>query len=401
MMAARGHRITLITSEPFRELAERHGFDFAATGTAEDYRELTHNPDLWHPSRSMSILFGPPRFERLLREGYAKLAAAVEPGDTVVLSGSLGLAARVAHEALGVPFVSVHLQPTAILSVANPPHLGTLRIPRWWPHWVRRSLFWAADRLVLDPYMAPPVNRLRVDVGLRKMTRVFGPWRHSPQSILALFPKWYGDAPDYPAHLTHVGFVKYDQAERPTPPAVEEFLRAGPPPVAVSFGTAMRLGKPYFAAAAEAFRRTGLRGLILAKSGDQIPTDLPATVLHADYAPFSQVLPRCAALIHHGGIGTSAQALAAGVRQLVMPMAFDQPDNAARLAAFGVSRTLWPKRFTPANVAPTLQALLADESAGRAAAAYAQRMAAEPDPLPLIAAELERLVGSQSKKERV
>ena len=296
-----------------------------------------------------------------------------------------------------MPFVSVHLQPTAILSVVNPPQMGTLRVPGLVAALVPpRRCSGRPTGSCWTRYMAPPVNRLRIEAGLPKIRRVFGPWRHSPQSILAFFPKWYADAPDYPPQLTHVGFVNYDQAERPTPPAVEAFLAAGPPPVAVSFGTAMRLGQPYFAAAAEAFRRTGLRGLILAKSGEQIPADLPPDVLHADYAPFSRVLPRCAALIHHGGIGTSAQALAAGVRQLVMPMAFDQPDNAARLAAFGLSRTLVPRKFTPANVAATLTALLADESAGRAAAAYARRMSEEPDPLPLIAAELERLVKPDS-----
>ena len=391
-MRDRGHAVTLITAEPFRELADRHGFAFAPTGTAEDYHELTHDPDLWHPSRSMRVLFGPPRFERMLRDGHAQLLAAIEPGNTVVVGGSLGLSGRIAQDALGVPFVSVHLQPAAILSVVNPPRLGTLRVREWWPHWFRRALYWAGDRLVLDPLMAPAVNRLRAEAGLPRIRRVFGPWRHSPVRILAFFPKWYADAPDYPAHLAHVGFVKYDQPERPTPPAVEAFLRAGPPPVAVSFGTAMRAGKPYFTAAVEAFRRTGLRGLILAKSGDQIPTDLPADVIHADYAPFSAVLPRCSALIHHGGIGTSAQALAAGVRQLVMPMAFDQPDNAARLERLGVARTLWPAKFTPTNVAAALQSLLADAAVGRAAADYARRAAAEPDPLPLVVAELERLL---------
>ena len=399
-MRQRGHAVTLITAEPFRDLATRHGFDFAPTGTADDYHALTHDPDLWHPSRSMKVLFGPPRYERLLRDGYRELVAAIEPGDTVVVGGSLGLAGRVAQDALGVPFVSVHLQPTAILSVVNPPHLGRLRVRSWWPHWFRRALFFAGDRLVLDPLMAPAVNRLRVEAGLPRLRRVFGPWRHSPLKVLAFFPRWFADAPDYPAQLSHVGFVKYDQAERPTPPAVEAFLAAGPRPVVVTFGTAMRRGGPYFAAAVDAFRRTGLRGLILAKSGEQVPADLPPTVLHADYAPFSAVLPRCRAVIHHGGIGTTAQALAAGVRQLVMPMAFDQPDNAARLVAMGVSRTVWPKRFTGPNVAAALTALLADESAGRAAAEYAGRIASEPDPMPLVVDALERVLRSH-KAENV
>ena len=90
--------------------------------------------------------------------------------------------------------------------------------------------------------------------------------------------------------------------------------------------------------------------------------------MHAEYAPFSALLPRVAALVHHGGIGTCAQALAAGRPQLVMPMGFDQPDNAARLARLRVASALPPKRFTGASVARELDTLLgSDGVAGRAA----------------------------------
>jgi rhamnosyltransferase subunit B len=393
-LAGRGHAVTLATAEPFRGLAESHGFAFAPTGTQADYDRLTADPDLWHPTRSLKTLFGPPHFERMLRDGYRAIAGAVEPGNTVVVAGSLCLSARLAHDALGVPLATAHLQPTAVPTLADPPHLGAVRVRRWWPTWSRRLLFWGADRFVLDPLMGPPVNRLRGELGLPNVRRVFGPWRHSPQRLLALFPKWYADAPDYPPQLRHVGFLRNDAAVKPTPPEVSAFLAAGPPPVAVSFGTAMRVGGPYFRASAEALTRLGRRGLILAKGGEQIPPDLPPTILHVDYAPFSEVLPRCAALVHHGGIGTTAQALAAGVRQLVMPMAFDQPDNAARLGRLGVARTVWPTRFTPATVAAALEALLEDDGSRQAAARVAARMAAEPDPLPLAADLIERLLVS-------
>ena len=83
-------------------------------------------------------------------------------------------------------------------------------------------------------------------------------------------------------------------------------------------------------------------------------------IRHVSYAPFSQLLPRCAALVHHGGIGTCAQALAAGIPQLVMPMGFDQPDNAARLQRLGVGATLVPAKFTGPRVAQALTRLLDD-----------------------------------------
>jgi UDP:flavonoid glycosyltransferase YjiC (YdhE family) len=80
--------------------------------------------------------------------------------------------------------------------------------------------------------------------------------------------------------------------------------------------------------------------------------------MHADYVPFSQVLPRAAAIVHHGGVGTTSQGLRAGIPQLLMPMAHDQPDNAARLVRLGVGDWLAPAKFSGQAVAARLQALL-------------------------------------------
>jgi UDP:flavonoid glycosyltransferase YjiC (YdhE family) len=100
---------------------------------------------------------------------------------------------------------------------------------------------------------------------------------------------------------------------------------------------------------------------------------LPPGVAHFDYVPFSQVLPRAAALVHHGGIGTCAQGLAAGVPQVVMPLAHDQPDNADRLRRLGVSRTLMPKRFGGPALAATLDELLRCERTAKACRDVAER----------------------------
>ena len=102
--------------------------------------------------------------------------------------------------------------------------------------------------------------------------------------------------------------------------------------------------------------------MLLTRHRDHIPRDLPATIRHVDYAPFSQLFPHAAAVVHHGGIGTSAQALAAGVRQLVTPMAHDQPDNAARLVKLGVARSIPVKHVSARRLSNALDLLLSDRS---------------------------------------
>ena len=359
-LRARGHDVHVITSESFRGLIEGHGFGFAPVGTEADFESMINHPDMWHPGRSMRNILGQSDIlRRHLREGYRRIVERNIPGNTVLLAGMLAFWARVANEKPGIPLATVHLQPSVMQSVANPPEFAQLRMRSWWPHWLRSMLFWYGDRRIVDPMLSPVVNEFRGELGLPPVKRLFGRWVHSPDRTIGLFPKWYADAPDWPAQFRHAGFVRFDQAgAAPLPPELEAFLKAGDAPIAFSFGSAMRQGKPYFTAAVEACRILGKRGLLLAKGREQIPANLPTTILHVEYAPFSEVFPRSAAVVHHGGIGTCAQGLAAGVPQLVMPLAFDQPDNARRLEILGVGSRVWPRRFTGPRVAQALFELL-------------------------------------------
>ena len=377
----RGHAVTVLTSEPFRAVVEAAGLAFAPTASAADFNATIGDPNLWHPTKCLGVLFRRDRLERGLRATVEAVTARFDPArprETVLVAGSLGLAARVAHDKLGLPFATMHLQPGALASVVDPPEFATFRVRSWWPHWVRRGLYWAADRFLLDPLLAPPINAYRAELRLPPVRRVFGDWRHAPDRVLLAFPAWYGSAPDWPAQARHVGFIDYDQTgAAPMPPAVEAFLAAGPPPVVVTFGSAMTSARSAFAAAVEGIRLAGVRGLILARGGEQIPAPLPPTVFHAEYAPFSAIFGRCAAVVHHGGIGTTAQALAAGVPQVVRSMAFDQADNAARLVQLGVGRSLVPARFTPTALAGALAELLGSDGVRAASARLAGVRGAE------------------------
>ena len=99
-----------------------------------------------------------------------------------------------------------------------------------------------------------------------------------------------------------------------------------------------------------------LRDLVLAL--ETFAAFLPDGIRHFEYVPFSQVFPRAAAVVHHGGIGTTAQALAAAVPQLIMHMAHDQPDNAAHVMRLGVGRPISPKAFRAPTVAKLLDELI-------------------------------------------
>jgi rhamnosyltransferase subunit B len=394
-LQARGHRVGMSTSAHFETLARQAGFEFDAVGTEADFQATILNPNLWDTRKSFQVLFGGP-FPRMLRENYRHIQSRYRPGETVLVAGVLAAAARIAHDSLGAPLATVHLQPSVLMSVSDPPVLPMLHPRRWWPRWWIRFIYWFSARFVADPLLGPPVNALRAELGLPPLRGVWKTWGHSPQCILGMFPEWFASARDWPPHLTCPGFVRYDQSDAmKLSPEVEAFLNAGEPPIAISFGSAMRTGRRYFEVAIEACQRVGKRGVILARGGEQIPT-LPFTILHVDYAPFSLVFPRAAAVIHHGGIGTCAQALAAGVPQLVMPLAFDQFDNADRLLKLGVARCVPAKKFTARRAARALDELFADAAMPMKCLELKEKM--HYDPLPRIVEILESLVGRDSNR---
>lgn len=360
-LEARGHEVLLFGAEVHQEVATRNGITFVCTATAEEFNAATLDPDLWHPRKGFETVLQLviPHLERsrkVLEDHYL-------PGRTVLVGHPLSFSARVFEDQVRCPAATIHLAPSSLRTVWDVPAIPPSLDISGWPLWLKR-LFWrAVDRFMVDPQILPELNRCRAALGLPPVRRVFKDWLNSPRRVIGLFPDWFGERqPDWPASFTYASFPLWDDpAETHIDPGLETFLAGGPPPVVVTPGSANRHAEQFFTSACAALEQLGLRGLLLTGYPEQVPANLPATMLHRQYAPFSLVFPRAAALVSHGGIGTVSQALAAGLPQLVMAMGFDQPDNARRLARLGVSRMLTPREFTPDRVSRALGELLAQE----------------------------------------
>src|SRR5699024_9029107 len=110
------------------------------------------------------------------------------------------------------------------------------------------------------------------------------------------------------------------------------------------------------------------------------PHSMPANMITVDYAPYHLLLPRASAIVHPGGIGTTSQALRAGVPTLIVPFAFDQMDNADHARRLGSSRTLARKRYKWFRVAKELVRLLTDTSYALNAKAISEQLRQENGP---------------------
>jgi rhamnosyltransferase subunit B len=339
-----------------------------------------------------------------LRESYEDTLAAAQGADLLV-SNLATLAARLVAEKRGIPWVSAMHVPTLFFSAHDPPLLpgfpGLSRAFRflgpafWGP--LGRFLIWATR------WMARPVYRLRQEIGLPPATDV-NPLveGHSPQLHLALFSKQLLDKQsDWPAQTLVTGFPWLDQdGSTGLPPALARFLDDGPAPLVFTLGTAVAANAgPFYEMSARAARMLGYRAVLVLKDPRNRPPALPEGVAAFDYAPFSQLFPRAAAIVHHGGIGTTGLAMRSGRPMLVMPCAWDQPDNAERVARKGISRTISRHRYTPARVAAELRHLLNDPAYGRRAAEVGEQMRQE-DGVRVACNALEEVLQAASAMKR-
>jgi rhamnosyltransferase subunit B len=392
-LRAHGHEVTIVANGHFEALVRRVGLDFAPAGTAQEYQALALRPDLWHPMKGLRLIM--ESAVELMRPVYHTIVERYVPGDTVVVASTLAVGARVAQDKHGIPTASVQLQPSVLRTMHETPKLPGSPLRTWQPRWMKRALWWLADKLVIDPALAPGINVFRAELGLAPVSRIIGDWWNSPQLVIGMFPAWFArPQPDWPKQLRLTGFPLYDEKGlEPLGEPLLRFLDAGDPPIAFTPGSAMWQGRAFFDAAVGTCQLLGRRGLLLSRRKEHIPPALPPAIMHVDFAPFSELLPRCAALVHHGGIGTAAQALAAGVPQLVTPMAHDQPDNAERLQKLGVARWLPVNRFKPAPAAKLLGELLASPAVA-SACREAQARLANVTPLEDACALIEGIVSA-------
>ena len=357
LMARRGHEVVFVSHAGMAQVPARAGLRTVAVGSAADHDALVSNPDLWHPDRAFTLLAA--TFGARAREVIPAIRAEVVPGNTVLVAGAIAVGARIVAEADQVPLITVQLQPSAFMSEDDRPLMDARltflqRLPRW--GW---NLAFRLVHALIDGELAGQINAVRAELGLREPVRgIMRDWWISRERVLALFPDWFAPRRrDWPAQTVLTRFPPFD-GDFPLDAEAEAFLGDGPPPVLFTPGSANMWGKAFFEAAAGACAKLGLRGMLVSGYPEQVPAALPPGVRRFDRLPFSRVFPRCAAVVHHGGIGTLAQGLAAGVPQLVMPMAHDQPDNAQRLQRLGVGDYLLPKRFHVDAVTAKLHTLL-------------------------------------------
>ena len=370
-LMARGHRVRMITACLFEEHARKAGLEFISLGKKDEFEAMIRDPRIWKSGIGTKVVF---EFAAKSVEPY--LAAIESCGKVdLMLAPVTAFAARLAREKHGIPLITVHLQPAVLVSAYETPLLHpVIRLFNKLP--VRLKKWILSLPNPVDLFALPKVRPICEANGVKPPRSLWREWWDSPDGVLALFPAWFAQPqPDWPANHLQWTFPLEDLAtEQVLQPELQAFLANGERPVVFTPGSANVQAARFFAVAAEAVKRIGCRAVFVTREPKQVPPNLPASILTVEYAPFSTLLMHVAVFVHHGGIGTMSQGFAAGVPQLIMAMAHDQPDNADRLERLGAGTGLSVRQFTPQRVARELKLLLDGGAIHQAALACAARM---------------------------
>lgn len=396
-LQACGHRVTFCSPAVFGAQITATGMGFVPTVDHETYAAVLNDPDVWNPEKAFEVIWRATRDK--LASIHDLVASLPAEQRCVLLAHPLGLPMCALARALRpqIPIVALYLAPSNLRSCHDPLMLGPLRIPRWVPQAWRRWLWARVEGKMIDPVAVPDINAARTRLGLPPVASFLDHLYQSGDFSVTLFPDWFAPlAPDWPTPMISGQFQLFEPSRASTiSPELQAFLAQGSAPLVFTPGSGHRHADAYFAAAVAAAQKLGRRAVLVTSHRAQVPAVLPETVLWQEYVAFRDLLPHAALLVHHGGIGTTAEALRAGVPQLVVPFAHDQFDNGMRVELLGVGRSLHASRLNPRRLYRSLHALLDSDAVRQQAASVAARFAGAPGAAALVA-QIEAQIAGQA-----
>jgi sterol 3beta-glucosyltransferase len=371
-LAKAGHYVRLITHENFAALVNAHGVEFwPIEGNVQDVAQGMAG--LIEGGNFFAIMAKMAKEAERAALKLAKGGLAACQSMELILAGLGGVFVGAAlAEKLHIPLLQAYyipFTPTRAFPSFIAPWLPAWSggIPNRLSHLLARQVMWqsfrAADGLARKEVLGLPSAPL------------FGPFS---AKNLRDYPVLYGYSPsvippppDWDARICVTGYWFLEPPEDWSPPmALVDFLEAGPPPVYVGFGSmSHRQPGETMDLILAALARAGQRGIVLAGWGGLQKSDLPRSVMMVDSVPFAWLFPRVAAVVHHGGAGTTAAGLRAGIPSIVVPFFGDQPYGGQRVASLGVGPAPIPrKKLTADRLAQAIEKVVSDRAIRQRAA---------------------------------
>ena len=362
----RGHAVTIATSASYASKIASEGLAFHPVRpdlSLDNSALLAYVMDTRHGSERVVRHIG-----AVARESYDDTLPAARQADLIV-THPITFGSVLVAEKLGMPWVSSVLAPISFLSAWDPPVPAPvpwlIKVRALGPGFMR--FLWQLAKFDTRRWVKP-ILALRRELALPDRGHPLFEGSHSPGTVLALFSRYLAEPqPDWPPHTVVTGFPFFDRhhEQQALAPELERFLSAGPPPVVFTLGSsAVAAAGDFYRDSLKAAENLGVRAVFLTGTHPQgLPATLPASVIAIPYASHSEIFPRASAIVHQGGVGTTAQAMRSGRPMLVVPFAHDQFDNGERVCRLGAADMVYRARYNAASAEAALRRLLHRDAA--------------------------------------
>lgn len=357
-----GHHVTLATSERFRNFVEEHGLkygymndDLLSIIDTDEGREMIENtntlPQIIRRSFSMRKKLGPLQHS-LLQDSWE---AAKKSGADLIIFHPKAYGGPHFAEKLGVPVIMALPFPM-IVPTAEYPNIGFPDLKLGWYNRMTYSFVNWLMGLSAGKYIQ--AWRAANHLPQQKKFDIIHTTNGKDIPVLHGFSKHVVPRPsDWPGTARTTGYWFLNKKDDWTPPPeLESFLKVGPPPIYIGFGSmAGRSPERLADIAIKALKKAGVRGIIATGWGGLKADVLPDTILQIDQAPHEYLFPRVAAVVHHGGAGTTAAGLRAGKPSIIVPFFGDQPFWGHRVHTLGAgSKPIPQKKLTVEKLATAI-----------------------------------------------
>jgi UDP:flavonoid glycosyltransferase YjiC (YdhE family) len=397
-LLSRGHSVEMLVNPYYRERIVAEGLGFRAMGTRDDLLRVLHHPDLVKEGRSPRLII-----KEMISGSVEPTIRGVEDSirefkPDCIVRHHISLGSRWVAERHGIPTAACTLAPLFWFNLTDPAINRSSQIENA-PPWLIRFRLWLG-KIILRQVFDAPLNKVRRKLGFAPERDIFRREVESCTRLLGLWsPTFRGPLDGDPAHARICGFCTFDRShgQESNPREVSEFLddceRAGQRPIVFTLGTSVvHHHNGFYELACRAVEGMKRRALLLVGDMQYAPRKLPSGVAAFAYAPYRTVFPHAAAIVHHGGVGTTGAALASGKPTVIVPFANDEFDNARRAKKLGTSVTLAVKRLNEQRMREALS-VATSQGHAKAAAEVAERMRADHG-ARLAADEIEQICGA-------
>ncbi|QEY17124.1 glycosyltransferase [Cellvibrio sp. KY-GH-1] len=365
----RGYRVSFLTNDYFQARVSAAGLEFISVGTLEQYH-LGNSVTAWESRNHVDNFehYHAPAFEPAFN-----FVKSLVGKNVLVLALGEENGAAAAAEKFRLPYVKMLLSPNIVFSAYSPPAPMKWAIPKRIPRFIVRFLLRRNRKTRFKVFCR--MEHTQAYLATRQRLGCSLTFQTQSNAVLQLgfFPEWFGmPAKDWPTNLKLVGFPLQNRASNQSRNELDRFIEQQGAPLIFTSGTGVKDVVELFTEGRKICEQLQVPGVFVGGASGAEILQGSSLCLHLDYIDFEHALSKALAIVHHGGMGTTAQAIKAGIPQLIRPIKYDQPDNADRIYKLGLGTYVMPEQFKAEVVAPMIGNMLQKAKSSKALRFYAE-----------------------------